>query len=337
MPSLSSNAQFDQYGFDMHTRDLERLWLMLDEKSGIATTPGVIGADGLAGADGAAGIAATIAVGTTTTGAPGSSASVVNSGTDSAAVFDFTVPQGPTGATGPAGPGFTNGSAVGDTKVWNTGTTTWDNATAGTALSVFGRSANTPGLPSAIVAATSGHVLRYNGTALAWGSVNLAGTNDVTGTLPATNGGTGNASYAVGDLLYASTTTALSKLSAVAVGKTLISNGVGVAPSWGTVPIAAGGTNATSAVAGSMPVASSTTAAAWSITPSLGVLGTSTGGMTVNSATAGNALTIAPSTISMVKSTGSGLTYYFARVSTWTTTTGAPAYAGAAGDMHFVY
>ena len=72
----------------------------------------------------------------------------------------------------------------------------------------------------------------------------------------ATDGGTGQSSYAVGDILYASTTTALSKLADVATGNALISGGVGVAPSWGkialtthvsgTLPIANGGTNATS-------------------------------------------------------------------------------------------
>ena len=55
------------------------------------------GADGQDGSDGAA---ATIAVGTVTTGAPGSSATVTNSGTSSAAIFDFTIPQGPQGAAG---------------------------------------------------------------------------------------------------------------------------------------------------------------------------------------------------------------------------------------------
>jgi hypothetical protein len=61
---------------------------------------GDTGETGATGATGAQGPAATIAVGTTTTGAAGSSASVTNSGTSSAAVFDFTVPAG---ATGPAG------------------------------------------------------------------------------------------------------------------------------------------------------------------------------------------------------------------------------------------
>lgn len=48
-------------------------------------------------------------------------------------------------------------------------------------------------------------------------------------------GGTGFTSYAVGDILYASTTTALSKLADVATGNVLNSGGVGVAPSWGKV------------------------------------------------------------------------------------------------------
>lgn len=49
------------------------------------------------------GDAATVDAGTTTTGDPGTNASVVNSGTTSAAVFDFTIPRGATGATGSQG------------------------------------------------------------------------------------------------------------------------------------------------------------------------------------------------------------------------------------------
>ena len=49
------------------------------------------------------GPAATIAVGTTTTGAPGSQASVNNVGTSSAAVFDFTIPRGDKGEKGDQG------------------------------------------------------------------------------------------------------------------------------------------------------------------------------------------------------------------------------------------
>jgi hypothetical protein len=63
----------------------------------------------------------------------------------------------------------------------------------------------------------------------------------------ATSGGTGQSSYAVGDLLYASTTTALSKLADVATGNALISGGVSTAPSWGKVGLA-------THVSGNLPV-----------------------------------------------------------------------------------
>ena len=55
--------------------------------------------------DGSDGAAATIQVGTVTTGNAGTNASVTNSGTSSAAVFDFTIPRGQTGATGSRGTG----------------------------------------------------------------------------------------------------------------------------------------------------------------------------------------------------------------------------------------
>jgi 6-phosphogluconolactonase (cycloisomerase 2 family) len=50
--------------------------------------------------------------------------------------------------------------------------------------------------------------------------------------LPATKGGTGQSSYTIGDLLYASSTTALSKLAAGANNTFVKSNGPGVAPSF---------------------------------------------------------------------------------------------------------
>jgi hypothetical protein len=88
-------------------------------------------------------------------------------------------------------------------------------------------------------------------------AVSAASLALTTSPLPATSGGTGQSSYAVGDLLYASTTTALSKLADVATGSAVISGGVGVAPSYGkigltthvsgTLPVANGGTNASTA------------------------------------------------------------------------------------------
>lgn len=73
------------------------------------TTSGDRGPQGPAGEPGAPGAAATIAVGTTTTGEAGTEAAVTNSGTTSAAVLNFTIPKGAKGDkgdkgdTGPAG------------------------------------------------------------------------------------------------------------------------------------------------------------------------------------------------------------------------------------------
>ena len=79
------------------------------------------------------------------------------------------------------------------------------------------------------------------------------GVVTLAGTLIAVNGGTGFGSYAVGDLLYADTTTTLAKLPDVATGNALISGGALTAPLWGKIgltthvsgvlPIANGGTN----------------------------------------------------------------------------------------------
>lgn len=76
-------------------------------------------------------------------------------------------------------------------------------------------------------------------------------------TITAAKGGTGQTTYSVGDILYASGSATLSKLSDVVTGNVLISGGVTTPPSWGKValtthvsgvlPVANGGTNASSA------------------------------------------------------------------------------------------
>lgn len=65
--------------------------------------PTIVGPQGIQGETGPQGPAGTIAIGTVTTGAPGSSADVDNVGTASAAILDFTIPRGDVGATGPQG------------------------------------------------------------------------------------------------------------------------------------------------------------------------------------------------------------------------------------------
>ena len=78
---------------------------------------------------------------------------------------------------------------------------------------------------------------------------NLPLTTGVTGSLLAANGGTGQTVYTIGDVLFASTSTALSKLADVATGNALISGGIGVAPSYGKIGL-------TTHVTGTLPVAS---------------------------------------------------------------------------------
>lgn len=76
-----------------------------------------VNAGPIPGPKGDDGTAATISVGTITTGEPDTEVIVTNSGTPSAAVFDFTIPkgavgnQGPTGETGPQGPAGQDGTS----------------------------------------------------------------------------------------------------------------------------------------------------------------------------------------------------------------------------------
>jgi hypothetical protein len=79
-------------------------------------------------------------------------------------------------------------------------------------------------------------VIHGNGSG-AYTASNVDLTSEVTGTLPALNGGTGNAVYAIGDILYASGTTTLTRLPGAGAGAlVLTSGGVGVAPSWAAIP-----------------------------------------------------------------------------------------------------
>ena len=69
------------------------------------TIRGPEGPAGTPGAPGADGAAATVAVGNTITGNPGTNASVVNTGSSSAAVLQFTIPRGEKGEPGQNGTG----------------------------------------------------------------------------------------------------------------------------------------------------------------------------------------------------------------------------------------
>ncbi len=104
------------------------------------------------------------------------------------------------------------------------------------------------------------------------------------GIVPVENGGTGIASYAVGDMLYASGATTLSKLADVATGNVLIAGGVGVAPAWGKVGL-------TTHVSGTLPVANGGTGAT-TLTGLLRGTGTSAVAVIADSSTVGQVLRV---------------------------------------------
>ena len=106
-------------------------------------------------------------------------------------------------------------------------------------------------------------VMNAGGTQVEWNAVALNQSGAVSGALGPTNGGTGQNSYAIGDIIYSSATNTLAKLSGntSTTKKYLTQTGTGSdsdAPAWnviqgsdinGTVSIANGGTGQTTATA----------------------------------------------------------------------------------------
>jgi len=136
---------------------------------------------GITGSPGTAGTAATIAAGTTTTGAAGSSATVTNSGTSSAAVFDFTIPRGATGDTGPSGVIAVNAPLT------NAGTSTSANlsvSAASTSAAGVVQLTDSTASTSVTTAATPKNVKTANDAAIAAQSTASSALNIANGALP---------------------------------------------------------------------------------------------------------------------------------------------------------
>lgn len=91
---------------ETHTEDY---WFNLGQIKGPKGDPGTDGADG---ADGKDGVSPTVAVGTVTTGNPGTPVSVTNGGTSTNVVLNFRIPQGATGDKGAKGDKGDTGFAV---------------------------------------------------------------------------------------------------------------------------------------------------------------------------------------------------------------------------------
>jgi hypothetical protein len=202
--------------------------------------------------NGSADITVTAAAGTvtgTTLNSTVVSSSLTSVGTIATGTWNGTVVDGQYGGTGVANTGktITLGGSFTHTGAHTLGLTTSANTsvtlpTTGTLATIAGtetftnKTLTSPTLTAPVLGTpASGN---FSSGTFTWPTFNQNTSGTAAGlsaTLVATSGGTGQSSYSVGDILYASTTTALSKLTAGTSGYVLTSGGAGVAPSWAAV------------------------------------------------------------------------------------------------------
>jgi hypothetical protein len=136
-PQVSGQGWIVQADGDLYVWDASSsAWESVGQIVGPQGPQGIQGVQGIQGPQGVAGTpgaAATVAVGTVTGLPSGSSPTVANAGTATAAVLNFGIPAGATGATGPAGPAGPAGAP---------GT----NAVVGVPAGSYGDGANVPAI-----------------------------------------------------------------------------------------------------------------------------------------------------------------------------------------------
>lgn len=126
--------------------------------------------------------------------------------------------------------GAISGSTLSATQIWVGNSSNQANAVnVGGDVTISTAGAVTLGTSGVLVGTYSKVTVDTKGRVTSAGTTDLAST-DVTGTLSASKGGTGQASYTTGDLLYATSATSLSVLPIGSSGKVLASSGT--SPFW---------------------------------------------------------------------------------------------------------
>lgn len=184
-------------------------------------------------------------------------ASITTLGTIATGVWNGTVVTGQYGGTGVANTGktITIGGSLTVSGAFTLGITVTANTavTLPTSGTIVG-SADTGTVTNTMLAGSIA-ASKLVGTDIATVGTVTAGTWSAT-TIAANKGGTGFSSYAVGDILYADTTSTLAKLADIATGNALISGGVATAPSWGKIAL-------TTHISGILPTANGGTGIAF--------------------------------------------------------------------------
>ena len=142
------------------------------------------------GVTGPTGPSSTASVGTVTTGSPGSSAAVTNSGTSSAAIYNFTIPQGPTGPqgsigpTGPTGPTGSTGPTGADSMVTGpTGPTgsTGPTGPQGVAVNLLGSVDLVSELPETGNTINDAYIVQEDGDLWVWNGTSWYSAGQIVG------------------------------------------------------------------------------------------------------------------------------------------------------------